>query len=61
MPEHATPAELRARAKKHLANWRELMLTDTIAARDELEMASNLSLLAEEAEAASAKMGRMGE
>lgn len=52
MPEHATPAELRARAKQHMAKWRELLLDDPIEAREELAKASNLSLLAEEAEQA---------
>ena len=59
MNHHASPAELRARAKQHLAKWREYMLIDTVAAREELDKASNLSLLAEEAEAAAAKMGRV--
>jgi hypothetical protein len=35
------------------------MLIDTVAAREELDKASNLSLLAEEAEAAAAKLGRV--
>ena len=52
MPEHATPAELRARAKQHMAKWRELVRTDAFEAREELAKASNLSLLAEEAEQA---------
>lgn len=52
MPEHATPAELRARAKQHMAKWRELLLDDPIEAREELARASNLAMLAEEAEQA---------
>lgn len=56
---HATPAELRARAKQHLAKWRELLPDDPVAAREELARASNLAMLADEAE--SAAMGRLGE
>ena len=59
LTEHATPAELRARAKQHMAKWREMLLDDPREAQEELAKASNLSLLAEEAE--SAAMGRLGE
>lgn len=59
MPEHATPAELRARAKQHMAKWRELLLDDPREAQEELARASNLAMLAEEAE--SAATGRLGE
>ena len=59
--EHATPAELKARAKQHMAKWRELLLDEPYAAREELAKAQNLALLAEEAAGASAKLGRLGE
>lgn len=51
----ATPTELRERAKVRMAKWRELLHVDPRAARDELEMAKNLTELADEAEAAMAK------
>lgn len=52
---HCTPDELRARAKKHMAKWRELLATDPREARNQLDIASNLAELAEEAEEAAKK------
>ncbi len=52
---HATPEELRARGKQHLARWRELLPTDARAAREELDKATNLAMLADEAEQAGAE------
>ncbi len=51
-PNHATPDELRIRAKAHIANWRRLLPFSPLEAREELEKASTLALLAGEADAA---------
>lgn len=58
---YANPSELRARAKNHLTRWRAALRDDPRTAADELAKANNLGELADEAEAASAKMGRLGE
>lgn len=61
--DHATPDELRARGKEHLANWRRLLPIDADAAAEELATASNLAMLAAEADEAKANaaLARMGE
>lgn len=51
-PGHATPSELRSRAKSHLDEWRRLLPFDRFEAQEELAKASTLSLLAGQAEAA---------
>lgn len=48
-----TPDELRARAKQHFANWRSLWTIDPDEAREELDKASNLAMLAGEIEQSS--------
>lgn len=48
----ASPTELRERGKHHLAEWRRLLPVDPTAAREELEKATNLAMLADEAEGA---------
>lgn len=50
MTPHATPADLRGRAKSHMQNWRAWWRVDPQAARDELDRANDLLRLAEEAE-----------
>lgn len=52
---HATPTELRERAKTHMAKWRELLQDDPRAAREELEMATTLADLASEVEESAAR------
>lgn len=49
---HATPEELKARAREHVAEWRRLLSSDPRAASEELDKAHNLATLASEAEAA---------
>lgn len=60
---HASPDELRARAKGHLQQWRELLPTSPTEAREHLDKASNLSLLAAEADETAKRVteARMGE
>jgi hypothetical protein len=50
MTDKATPDELRARGKEHLAKWRALLPDDPEGAREELHKASNLAMLAAEAD-----------
>ena len=50
MNAHASPTEMRARAKSELAKWRELLPVDPTAAREHLANASNLAMLAAEAD-----------
>ena len=47
-----SPADLRERAKEHLAKWRELLRFSPAEAREHLDKATNLSMLAAEAEEA---------
>lgn len=53
---HASPEELRRRAKEHMSQWRELLPTDTRAAQEHRDQAENLALLADEADEAAAKV-----
>jgi hypothetical protein len=68
---HATPTELRERARLRMEKWRELIHVDARAAREHMDVAVNLTELADEAEGAAAKhnlpvtlgaqLGRQGE
>lgn len=49
-PLHATPTDLRARARVHMQNWRQWWRVDPQEARDELDRAQDLLTMAEEAE-----------